>query len=104
MAYDATAGTQFSRDFGLRNQIQRACVSIMANIAEGSARRSDKDFASFLNIARASAAEAQSHLYVALDLSYIDQLTFDKLYTELEETSRMLIALAKHLHTKAQPL
>ena len=76
----------------------------MANIAEGSARRSDKDFASFVNIARASAAEAQSHLYVALDLNYIDMGTFDDLYAGLDEISRMLISLAKHLHTKAQPL
>lgn len=104
MAYEATAGTQFSKDFGLRSQIQRACVSIMANIAEGSARRSDKDFASFLNIARASAAEAQSHLYVALDLNYIDQVTFDDLYAGLNEISRMLISLSKHLHTKAESL
>src|ERR1041384_2950632 len=82
--------TTRTKDFALRNQIQRPCVSVRANIAEGSARRSDKDFASFLNIARASASEAQSHLYVALDLNYIDQGTFSTLYRELDEVSRML--------------
>jgi four helix bundle protein len=100
LAYKATEGAHFSKDFGLRNQIQRACVSIMANIAEGCARRSDKDFASFLNIARASAAEAQSHLYVALDLDYINETTFATLYGLLDEISRMLVALARHLHAK----
>jgi len=99
LIYETTAGARFSKDFGLRNQVQRACVSIMANIAEGSARRSDKDFASFLNIARASASEAQSHLYVALDLNYIDESTFAALYGRLDEVSRMLGSLSRHLHT-----
>ena len=52
--YEATADIRFSRDFGLRDQIQRATVSIMANIAEGSGRHSDREFANFLNIAHAS--------------------------------------------------
>lgn len=67
--YLLTMNSAFVKDFGLTNQIRRATVSIMANIAEGFGRRSDKEFANFLNIAHASAAEAQSHLYVALDLN-----------------------------------
>jgi four helix bundle protein len=74
--YNATANGAFAKDFGLRDQARRASVSIMANIAEGFARRSDKDFANFLNMARSSAAEVQSHLYVALDQDYIEQATF----------------------------
>ena len=97
LIYQVTGDGRFAKDLGLRNQIQRASVSIMANIAEGFARRSDKEFANFLNISRGSAAETQSHLYVALDLGYIDQDTFSKLYDSLEEVSRMTIALAQHL-------
>ena len=97
LIYQATGEGQFAKDFGLRAQIQRASVSIMANIAEGCGRRSDKEFANFLNIARSSATETQSHLYVALDLGYIDADTFHRLYDLLEEVSRMTIALAQHL-------
>jgi four helix bundle protein len=95
--YQATADPKFSRDFGLRDQIQRASVSIMANIAEGFGRHSDREFANFLNIAHASVSEAQSHLYVALDLGYLQQTSFDRLYNLFDEVSRMTIQLAKHL-------
>ena len=60
--YQVTADGKFSRDFGLSDQIRRASVSIMANIAEGLERRTNKDFANFLVIAHGSAAEVQSHL------------------------------------------
>jgi four helix bundle protein len=69
--YQATKQRSFARDFGLRDQIQRASVSIMANIAEGFGRHSDREFVNFLNIAHASVSEAQSHLYVSVDLEYI---------------------------------
>ena len=91
-----TAGT-FSKDFGLRDQLRRASVSIMANIAEGFGRRSDKEFANFLNIAHGSAAECQSHLYVALDLEYLKKEEFDRLYKAFDECSRMIIGLSHHL-------
>ena len=97
LIYQTTMEGRFAKDFGLRDQLQRSCVSIMANIAEGCARRSDKDFAHFLNISRASVAETQSHLYVALDLGYIDETAFSKLYSLLDEVPRMTIALAQHL-------
>jgi S23 ribosomal protein. len=58
--YLATTNAEFSKDCDLRNQIRRASISIMANIAEGFGRRSDREFANFLNIAHASACEAQS--------------------------------------------
>ena len=97
MVYEVTAEGRFSRDFALSSQIQRASVSIMANIAEGFGRHSDKEFANFLNIAHGSASEVQSHLYVALDLKYIDQDSFTNLYKMLDEVSRMTLALAQHL-------
>jgi four helix bundle protein len=95
--YEATSDGKFAQDYGLRGQIQRAGVSIMANIAEGFGRRSDKEFANFLNMAHGSAAEAQSHLYVALDLNYITESCFSELHALLDEISRMSLALAQHL-------
>lgn len=95
--YELTGNEMFAKDFGLRNQIQRASVSIMANIAEGFGRRSDKEFANFLNMAHGSVSETQSHLYVALDLSYVDQASFTNLYELLDEVSRMTLTLAQHL-------
>jgi len=69
----------------------------MANIAEGFGRYSDKEFANFLNVAHSSVCEVQSHLYVALDLSYIQKATFKDLYELLDEVSRMIRSLALHL-------
>jgi four helix bundle protein len=99
--YSVTKQPDFSRDFPLRDQIRRSSVSIMANIAEGFARRSDKDFANFLNISRSSAAEVQSHLYVALDQGYIGQQDFDFIYAKLEEASRMIFGIVRHLTQKS---
>ena len=95
--YELTGDGMFSKDFGLRDQIRRSSVSIMANIAEGFGRKSDKEFANFLNFAHGSAAETQSHLYVALDLGYIDAARFAHLHQMLDETSRMLMGFSKHL-------
>jgi four helix bundle protein len=100
IVYEITAEKSFARDYGLSSQIQRASVSIMANIAEGFGRHSDKEFANFLNIAHGSASEVQSHLYVALDLSLINQNTFERLYNLLDEISRMTLAFANHLRRK----
>jgi four helix bundle protein len=95
--YQVTNLNAFSKDFGLRDQIRRASVSVMANIAEGFGRRSDKEFANFLNMAHGSAAECQSHLYVALDLGYIAEEEFGQLYASFEECSKMIIGLSHHL-------
>ena len=95
--YQATLKGDFSKDYDLRGQIRRASTSIMANIAEGFGRHSDKEFANFLNIAHASAYEVQSHLYVALDLRYIARETFEHLYDSLGQICRMLYALRNSL-------
>ncbi len=97
IVYAKTSDGHFAKDFGLRDQIRRASVSIMANIAEGFGRRSDKEFANFLNIAHGSVAETQSHLYVAADLKYISQDDFRLLYRQYDETSKMIMGLTKHL-------
>ena len=97
--YKQTLKATLARDFGLRDQIQRSAVSVMANIAEGFGRHSDKEFANFLNVAHASISESQSHLHVALDLGYTNQTDFTRLYDMFDEVSRMTMALAKHLRT-----
>lgn len=86
-----------SQDYGLRNQMCRAAVSSMTNIAEGFGRNSNKDFAHFLDIARGSAMETQSLLYVALDVGYINQAGFDSLYKLAEETSSLIIGFSSYL-------
>ena len=98
--YEVTSDGIFAKDFGLRDQIRRSSVSIMANISEGFGRRSDKEFSNFLNVAHGSVAETQSHLYVALDLGYIKENYFQELYELLNEVSRMLMGLTKHLRQK----
>ena len=95
--YKATSDGVFAKDFGLRDQIRRASVSIMANIAEGHGRRTNSEFANFLNLARGSAAEVQSHLHVAVGLEYMSHEQFADLYSGLDEVSRMTLALAQYL-------
>ena len=97
--YEITSDGKFAKDFGLRDQIRRASVSVMANIAEGQGRHSNKEFANFLNIAHGSLAETQSHLYIALDLEYLNQADFTELYELLDEVARMTMSLMKHLRT-----
>ncbi len=95
--YQVTGCGVFSKDFALRDQIRRSSISVMANIAEGFGRRTNKDFAGFLVIAHGSAAETQSHLYVALDLNYISEAEFGELYAMVDEASRMVMSLCQHL-------
>jgi four helix bundle protein len=92
---------EFGKDFDLRRQIRRSSVSIMANIAEGQGRRSDKDFAHFLNMSLGSIAESKSHLYLALDLGYLAQPQFEETYEALDEIGRMVFALNSHLRSSA---
>jgi len=95
--YLVTSKGEFSGDYDLRRQIRRSSVSIMANIAEGQGRRTDKDFANFINLSLGSVAETKSHGYLALDLGYLDQRSFDELYGALDEIGKMLFSLSQHL-------
>ncbi len=95
--YQLTEKEQFSKDFGLKDQIRRASVSVMANIAEGHGRRSNSEFANFLNLARGSAHEVQSHLHVAVGLGYLEKSEFDDLYQLISEVSKMTLSLARYL-------
>lgn len=88
--YRITAGGECSRDFGLRDQIRRAAVSVMSNIAEGFDKGSRGEFHQFLVIAKASCAEVRSQLYVAQDVGYVNQETFDNLNGNTSELSRII--------------
>jgi four helix bundle protein len=96
--YAVTNGkTKFGSDYGLKDQIRRAAVSIMSNIAEGFARRTDKDFGRFLYIALGSAAEVQSQLYVALDQGYLTDQEFKDLYEAASEAARLTTGFIQYL-------
>lgn len=88
--YRVSAQGDFSRDFGLRDQIRRAAVSAMSNIAEGFDRGSRSEFHQYLVIAKASCAEVRSQLYVAQDVGYIDQEIFDSVSSSTAELSRII--------------
>jgi len=88
--YHLTSQGSFSKDFGLRDQIQRAAVSVMSNIAEGFERGGQAEFHQFLVIAKASCAELRAQLYLALDVGYIDQEEFDETMKLAEEVARLV--------------
>ena len=88
--YSVTRDGAFARDFGLSGQMQRAAVSIMSNIAEGFERNRAAEFHQFLSTAKASCAEVRSQLYVALDVGYIDQQSFEHLRACADEVGRIL--------------
>ncbi len=88
--YLLTGEGKLNKDFGLRDQLQRAAVSIPTNIAEGFERSSRKEYVLFLNIAKGSAGEVRSLLRVALEIGYIDQSRYDQLRSGVLELSRYL--------------
>ena len=100
VVYGITGGTRFLKDGNLKDQMRRASVSIMANIAEGFSRRGDKEFGQFLFIAKGSASELQSHAYIALDQGYVEKTDFEVLHENLDHIARMLSKLIKHLSTR----
>ena len=87
----------FAKDFGLRDQIQRASVSIMGNVAEGYDRGGDKEFIQFLSVSKGSCGEVKSHLYVALDQQYINPPQFNQLYNLADEVGRLLAGFMAYL-------
>lgn len=88
----------FARDFGLRDQIRRAAVSVMSNIAEGFERGGDVEFRRFLAIAKGSAGEVRAQLYVALDAGLITQAQFDSLYKMATETGNLIGGFMRYLN------
>ena len=96
--YRVTELGEFKRDYGLKDQMRRATTSVMLNIAEGFARRTNKEFGYFLFVSHGSVAEVQSILYIASDLKYLDKAAFDKLYSQCDEISRMISGLITYLN------
>ncbi|MGL5939083.1 MAG: four helix bundle protein [Waterburya sp.] len=88
--YLITREGEISRDFSLREQLRRAAVSVPTNVAEGFERYSRKEYVNFLNIAKGSAGEVRSLLRVALEIGYLDQSTYFRLYEMTKGLSRML--------------
>ena len=97
-AVDQTSSWQ--RDVRLCSQIQSSAGSVMANIAEGFVRRSNKEFVQFLFIAMSSSAEVQSHLYIAVDQGYLSKDTFESPYEQANKTARIISGLIKYVRTK----
>ena len=87
----------FWNDYKFREQITGAAVSVMSNIAEGFSRRTNKEFAQFLFIAKGSCAEVQSQIYVALDQTYISEAKFKELYSKTDEVSKILSGFITYL-------
>lgn len=98
--YEVTKDGNFSRDYSLKDQIKRAAVSVMSNIAEGSAAKSNIEFIRFLTIARRSSNEAQSLLFVAFDQEYITKEIFENLTKQAIKSSQIINGLIRYLHQK----
>lgn len=92
-----TDNTLFSKDYGLRDQMRRASVSVSSNIAEGFERETTKEFIRFLYIAKASAGEFRSQLYLALDLDYLSIEEFNSLSLKINDISKLLSGFLKYL-------
>ncbi len=97
--YKLSNNRTFSKDFGLKDQIRRASVSILSNIAEGYERNGNKEFCQFLSIAKASAGEVRAQLYIAKDLEYISDAEFTEVVSRLLEISKMISGLMSYLKT-----
>lgn len=95
--YDLTAKQKFSKDYGLRDQIQRAIVSVSSNIAEGFEKNNNNEFARYLKIAKGSVGEVRNQLYIAFAVGYIDKKEFDDANKRLEELAEQIGGLLNYL-------
>ena len=97
LVYEVTAIGEFARDFGLRDQIRRAAVSVLSNIAEGFERDGNKELRQFLTVAKGSAGEVKAQLYVALDAGFIDQEQFSRLCSMATEVGKLMGVFIRYL-------
>ncbi len=95
--YDVTSEAGFSRDFALRDQIRRASISVVSNIAEGYERDGDREFLQFLFVAKGSCGEVRAQLYLAHDRSYLSDDQFREIHAKAVELSRVIAGLIKYL-------
>ncbi|MCD4738654.1 MAG: four helix bundle protein [Anaerolineae bacterium] len=98
LVYQMTGQGAFSRDFGLRDQVRRAAVSVISNIAEGFESQNNRVFVRYLHIAKGSCGEVRAQAYVALDQGYISQTEFDELYALSTGTSRLIAGFIAYLN------
>ncbi|MEC5165339.1 four helix bundle protein [Flavobacterium sp. PL11] len=98
--YQITEHPNFKKDFDFIRQIRRASISISSNIAEGFERNTDKEFIYFLYVAKASAGEVRSQIYLAFDLQYITNQEFHELLESVTEISKLLSGFIKYLSPK----
>ena len=99
MIYALTELGKFSKDFGLKNQIQRVSVSVMSNIAEGFESRTQAQFLEHLGRSKASAGEVRCQLYIALDLKYLTQAQFNQVFDLADKSSRQIARFMDYLET-----
>lgn len=97
MVYEVTKHQQFAKDFGLTDQIRRAAISVMSNIAEGYESQSKNEFVKFLYYAKRSAGEVRSQLYVALDQKYLSAKEYDSLLSQSEICVKMISKFISYL-------
>jgi four helix bundle protein len=97
LVYKISANGTFAKDFGLRDQIRRASISIMSNIAEGFERGGDKEFAQFLSNAKGSCGEVRCQLYAAFDEKYLSEAEFKQLSERSLGVSRLVSGFMTYL-------
>lgn len=100
LIYTVTGKEKFSKDFGLKDQIRRASVSVVSNIAEGFERESNNQFIYFLVIAKGSAGELRTQLYIARSQNYITETEFKKLNDMVLEVSKTISGFVSYLRTR----
>ena len=96
--YEITDGAIFKKDYDLVRKLRRASISVSSNIAEGFERNTDKEFIYFLYVAKASAGEVRSQIYLALDLKYISEIEFDELFEKVSDISKLISGFIKYLN------
>jgi len=97
MIYKITENESLKKDFGLKDQIRRASISIISNIAEGFERNGNKEFIQFLSIAKGSAGEVRAQLYIIKELEFINEEEFTQLNEKVTQVSKMLSGFINYL-------
>jgi four helix bundle protein len=100
MIYTMTTMEPFAKDFALRDQVRRAAISVMANIAEGFDAYSNKECVQFLGYSKRSAAEVSSHLHIAFDVDYIANTAFEETVAQAEKCRNLIKGYIKYLRSK----
>lgn len=98
--YDITSKKEFAKDFGLRDQIRRAIISVSSNVVEGFEKNNNNEFIRFLKMSKGSVGEVRSQLHIALAVNYITQGEFDHIYEETETLSKQIGGFIVYLETK----